>query len=214
MKYTINADSAPSTVPVTKAECKTIMRIESSETGFDDLLDALITRAVSMLETYLDMAFIARPYTMYFDAVPQFRRYFHWQGVRDGRMSELFGQCDAFEIPVYPLYSVASIKMYDTTETAHSVSTDVYQVDTASRPGRVALKYGQQWPTYVLRAANSVEVKFTAGYTDADAVPQDIKDAIVSVVDYLFNHAGCTAEEAIANSGAWSLVKHYRRTKI
>src|SRR5688500_8480396 len=50
-----------------------------------------------------------------------------------------------------------------------------YVVDASSIPGRVALKYGETWPTDVTTDIASVRATYTSGYGPAAAVPETFK---------------------------------------
>lgn len=82
-----------------------------------------------------------------------------------------------FLIPRGPVTAVSSVTFYDRADTPTVVASSVYQLDTASEPARLVLRFGQIWP-YDLRQVNAIAVQYTAGYASAAAVPAAIKHAM------------------------------------
>jgi len=62
-----------------------------------------------------------------------------------------------------------------------------YFVDAVSEPGRVSLGYSKLWPTEVLRPANAVCVRFTAGYPSYTGVVNTNGTAVTRVSGSEFN---------------------------
>ena len=63
-----------------------------------------------------------------------------------------------------------------------------YVVDiTSPIASRVVLAYGCSWPTDVLDQINTVKVRFIAGYTDAGAIPELIKDGLMLKIQELYD---------------------------
>jgi hypothetical protein len=59
-------------------------------------------------------------------------------------------------------------------------------VDTVCRPGAVVLKPDQLWPAVqTLNRKGAIEITYVVGWTDADSVPQRIKQGIAQYVTYL-----------------------------
>jgi len=67
-------------------------------------------------------------------------------------------------LPFGNLASVAQVYYTDTDYTQNTFSTDYYNVDTSSEPGRIVLEYGDNWPTASLSPENPIEIEFTCGY--------------------------------------------------
>lgn len=98
-----------------------------------------------------------------------------------------------FELPRPPLVSVDSIAYYDLDNALQTLSTDVYQTVTAGHYGSVHLKFGQSWPDTYSRP-DAVTVTYTAGYGDADAVPQVLKQGIMMRVAHWYRNKESTVE--------------------
>lgn len=92
------------------------------------------------------------------------------------------------KIPRPPLQSVTHLKYYDTSSVQQTLATTVYELDTASEPGFVRLKYNQTWPT-CRGHDDDIEIRFVAGYGSAAAnVPRAIRHAIQLWAAQLYEH--------------------------
>lgn len=130
-------------------------------------LTRLIATAREDCEKFQNRAYISQTWEMWLDAFP----------------SE-----DHLDIPLPPLQSVSSIKYYGTDDTEYTMAVADYFVDTKSFVGRVALGYGKTWPSATLRPANGVCITFIAGYGDAAAVPNYIKQAMMLTIGHLYEN--------------------------
>lgn len=157
--------TAPTVEPVTVSDAKDHLRIDDDKD--DVLIESLITAAREWAEKYQNRAYLTQTWDLFFDDYP----------------------AEPFSLPKPPLQSVTHIKYYDTDETETEFSSDYYQVDTASFKGRIALDYGQEWPTTTLRSMNGFVVRFIAGYgDDASDVPEAVKTAIKMIVAELYEN--------------------------
>lgn len=144
----------------------------------DALLEALITTAREWCEGYQNRAYISQTRELWLD---------DWPGA------------DYIKIPLPPLQAVNSIKYYDTDDTAATMDTVDYFVDTKSEPGRVSLAYSKSWPTTTLRPINGVCVEFEAGYGDAaNDVPYRVKQAMLLLIGHLYEHREQSTEKALS----------------
>ena len=178
----------PSSEPVTLAEAKAHLKVD---TGDDDaLLSSLIVAARARAEWHSGRALVTQGWTLWLD---------EWS--QDGLI----------EIPLPPLQSVTSVTTYALNDEAHILDPLLYQVDAASAPALLALRDTVLPPTD-LRAINAVAIAFTAGYGDADAVPQPVKQAILQIVADLYAHRG--DEAALVSPTAEALLAPYRIFKL
>lgn len=92
---------------------------------------------------------------------------------------------DVFSVPIPPLVSVQEIAYTDSAGDAQVLSSSLYVVDTHSQPGRIALAYGQVWPS-IQEKIGCVVVKFTAGYASASVVPARTRQAIRMLVAHWY----------------------------
>ena len=150
---------APATEPLTLAEAKLHMRVEVADD--DALITSLITAARQWCEAFQGRAYITQTWQLWLDKWPK---------------------GDAISIPRPPLQSVTSIKYYGADGAEYVMPAADYLVDTKSEPGRIVLGYGKTWPSVTLRPAGAIAIEFVAGYGNADAVPQRVKQAILLLV--------------------------------
>ncbi len=164
--------TAPGAEPVTVGEAKLHARID--EDADNSLVAALIVAARELCETYTARAFLTQTWQMFLDAFPCER---------------------AIELPKAPLQSIVHVKTYSDADVATTFAASNYFVDTATRPGRLVLRTAASWPE-AARAANAVEIQFTAGYGDAPAnLPLKIRQAVLLAVAHLYEHRGDASVE-------------------
>ncbi len=73
-----------------------------------------------------------------------------------------------------PVQSITSVKYYDTNGTLTTLAADQYVLDADTPPAWLLPAEGVSWPS-THDAANSVIIRFVAGYGDsADDVPKEI----------------------------------------
>jgi uncharacterized phiE125 gp8 family phage protein len=85
---------------------------------------------------------------------------------------------DPIGLPYPPLASVTSITYVDPNGDVQTLSTDVYEVDTAR--GHVRRQYGQDWPA-VRSHEDVITVRYVAGWTSRDDVPEEIRLALLEL---------------------------------
>lgn len=156
--------TGPAAEPVTTAEAKTHLRIDHSDE--DTYIGTLIIAARQWVEHFTRRALIAQTWELSFDVWPP----------------------RVFALPLPPLASVTHIKFYDADNAATTVASGDYQVDTSREPGRVLLKDTATWPVVNLRPAAGVVVTYVAGWANAGAVPQAIKQATLLMVGHYYEN--------------------------
>jgi len=161
--------TAPDSDPVSVAEAKRQVRRELSFTDDDKYLKGLIAAARDTVESDTGRQLLTATYQLRLDTWP----------------------CEAIDLPKPPLVSVSSITYLDTAGATQTLATSVYVVSAPTGPtadrGRIALAYGQAWPT--LRGQmNAITVAFTAGYGDATAVPPALKAAMLLLIGHWYQH--------------------------
>lgn len=167
--------TAPSQEPVTLAEAKAHLRIEHTES--DALITNLITAAREYCEGFQNRQYVTAAWELWLDAWPD---------------------KDHLHIPRPPLQSVTSVKYYGSDNTEYTLDPAEYFADDKSEPGRLALVYGRYWPSVTLRPAAGIVIRFTAGYGDAQNVPQIAKQAILLKVELDFDqHEPADAESLL-----------------
>lgn len=161
MKYQLSRVLEPAAEPVTLAELKEHLRIDTS--AEDSFLSSLIASARSWIERSTGRVLITQTWQMLFDAWPT--------------SSTIF-------LPRPPLMSVSSVKIYDADGVANTLSPSLYLTDiNADRP-RIVFKSGTARPQPGL-PANGIEIEFVSGYGDLAA---DIPPALAQSVKLLAAH--------------------------
>lgn len=203
--------TAPASEPVTLAELKLALRIDGTDD--DTFLNSAITEARQEIEDVTGLALITQEWALSLDSWPHEDTPW-WDGVRQMAVSELSAQSGQAWVSVsrYPLQSVEVVTVYDNAGAGVAVSiADVFDIDTYQRPGRMALKSGQTWPI-ALRNTDAIRIEYTAGYGAAADVPAPLRRAIRQMAAYLYEHRGdgCSAGDAMSESGAGSAVMRYK----
>jgi len=99
-----------------------------------------------------------------------------------------FPNATCFELPRPPLQSVDSIQYIDSDGATQTLPTDDYDIDLTVEPGVVYLKPDASWPDTQARTANSVQVNYTAGWSDSNAIPVTLLHGIRLAVAHLYEH--------------------------
>lgn len=199
---------------VTLTEFKQHLRIAPAEDEEDLYIMQLLTDAAAYIESYTGLAIGTQIWTLWLDGWPGYAEPW-WNGMRDGARAELYSNRTArgvVEFPRFPLVTVDEVAVYDedSNETLATIA-DVFDIDTASTPGRLALKRGGTWPI-ATRAVNAVKITYTAGFgTTAIDVPSPVKRAIMLMATSVYTHRGdgCTLAEGYKKSGAQSWLAPY-----
>lgn len=154
--------------PVSLADMKLHLRIESDVTEDDTLITTLISAATTYAQDFQRRTFMTSALTESYDGFPCF-----------------------FSVPLPPLISVTAIKYIDDNGDEQTLASDQYRVDTASEPGRITEAYNTNWPS-TRRITNSVVLTYSAGYGDATTVPTTVKAAIKLLVGNWYENREAT----------------------
>jgi len=156
--------TAPATTPISVSEAKSHMNVTFSDD--DTLIGIYVNSATALCEQILQRKLITQTWKMYLD---------HWPAY----IKVLFGN----------LQSVTHIKYTDTDGDQETFSSDYYDVDTNSVPGRINLKYAQTWPSATLNATNPIEIQFVTGYgASSTDIPADIRNAILLTTAHFYEN--------------------------
>jgi len=159
MRYSLTEPAAPPAEPITLAEAKLHLRIDSDITDQDALISALVQGAREWVENYCRRTLVERTLELRLD---------NWY--REIRL------------PRGKVSAVASVKYVDSGGTLTTLAADQYQVDTYSVPARIVPAYGVIWPTVKTGEINAVLVTYTAGYTPGAASPTDYAENIPEAI--------------------------------
>lgn len=191
MIRSLSLTTAATENPLTLEEVKAALRVTSDDE--DAYIGALLAAATRYVETATARQLVTATWTMGMDC-------FH----------------PTITVPKPPLQSVSSITYVDTSGTTQTLSASLYQVDTASLPGRIIPAYGESWPS-TREVLAAVTVVFLAGYGGASAVPDELKLAIRMLVGHWFENREPVAVGNIVSDIPMSveaLLSHYRFTDM
>lgn len=158
------------TEPVSLEEAKAQLRI-TDDASEDDLITALIVAAREHVEGYTGLVLAQR-------------QIIQTLGSFGGRI----------DLHAWPIISVDSIEYRDASGTAQEIATDGWYLATGRRPARLSPAIGTIWPTTSL-LPDAVTITMTAGYAEAAAVPQSIKQAMLLLVQIDYERRPATEDE-------------------
>lgn len=161
--------TAPATEPVSLADAKLHCRVDDS--ADDALLTALIVAARRQAESQTGRALITQSWRETLDSFP----------------------VAAIALHNPPLVSVQSVKYIDTAGVQQTLDSGAYQVHTTGLVGLVAPAYDTEWPD-TREQIDAVEIVFTAGYGNAAAVPQEIKQWMLLQIGHWHAHRESAGE--------------------
>ena len=154
--------SGPATEPVTVAEAKAHLRVDTSNE--DTLIASLILTSRLHVEAALGLALITQSWRLLLD---------RWPAEKD------------FELPMRPLQSIDAVRVYRADGAATVINADDYIADTASVPPRL-VRTGVIW-RQPGRSANGIEIDFTAGFGDAaEDVPAPVRQAVLLLIAHWY----------------------------
>jgi len=154
--------TAPATEPISTADAKTYLNVTTSL--HDTLIANLVKAARTLYEQYTTTAVITQTVTQIWDCTP------------------LVG----FELAVGPATAVV-VSYKDSAGSYQVWSSANYTFDTISPLARVIKLSTANWPT-TGDFPNKWKAEITAGYADAASVPEDIIDAIMLMVAFLYEN--------------------------
>lgn len=160
MPLTIVQTVAPSAEPISLPEAKAHVRQDQADD--DGSLTALIVAARDWVENFTGRQLITATWRLSLDGFPRELR-----------------------LPRPRLIDVSSL-VYDASDgTETTLAPASYRIDADSEPARIQPAYGESWPT-TLCQSNAVRITYTAGYGNAAAVPQAIKQAMLLLISHWY----------------------------
>ena len=187
----------PESEPLTLTQVKDHLVIR--ETEYDRQLASLIDSARSAAEAYLDRSIITRDWLATMDRFPSAGAFFpNWDGIKTGHLGSELGLLEetrAIRLRKGQLTAVRSIVTYTDLDAATTYSDANYFVDKTTEPGRIVLREGSTWPIPT-RVANGVEITYTAGWSDAAAVPDSIVHGLLVHIAAMWENRGRDVTES------------------
>lgn len=176
--------TAPTVEPISLAEAKNHIRSEVDIPDDDSAISRMITSARKWCEVYRGESFVTTVWDWTIDRFPRARDRSHW----------CFNE--TILLPRPPLNGVLNIHYYDENGDLQLLDPALYDVDSASMPGRARPLADQCWPQTQCEKMNAVTIEFAAGYgATAASVPENIRDAILLLIEARYRHREPTAAE-------------------
>ena len=180
----LEVKTEPTQEPVTLQEVKEYLRVEDSTDERN--IRPLIETARRFAEEHLGRALVSTTYTQYYDCYDDMSDPL-WEGTRTGPYINYYK--NYLVLGKGPVSSVTHVKTYDDDDTATTMASSKYYVDTAREPSRIVLRTGETFPTS-LRVANGIEVEYVAGYSSIYSIPEPIRMGILQHIAHLYEHRG------------------------
>lgn len=176
--YTVTVAAAEE--PVTLAEAKEWVRLDTDITADDTLLTVLIASCTATLEKSYNTLFVERTL----------------QGLYQGICANKFNPYPFLRVERFPVLAVSVVEVFSGGSFA-SVMSDTELVPNSGGFPQVNFYDTSTVPD--TDTALPYRITFTAGYGTASAVPEDIKTAIKAYVAFLYENRADT--EAVGRLG-------------
>lgn len=172
--------TGPTAEPITLAVAKLHLKIEADVTVEDTLISAMIVAARRAAEALTGRAMMTQTLELALDDFPR-------ADCRAGYDRDAKNQALQIKLPRPPLVSITSFKYVDTAGVLQTLGLSGYQLDEHSQPARLLPPVDDYWPQ-TSNQVNSVLIRYAAGYADADAVPQEIKNWMLLRIGMLYEN--------------------------
>jgi len=158
--------SPPAAEPLTLQELKDHLRvIDAAE---DALINGVLVAAVRSIEARGRLALTPQQWRLTLDLPPE----------------------ETLFLPIAPVASIDAVTVTDNDAAPQPVANSLYEF-AAGSPGR--LRRAGPWPQPGV-ALDGVQIDFTAGYADASAVPEPLKQAIKILAAHFFETRAAVRE--------------------
>lgn len=155
--------TAPATEPLTLAEAKAHLRVTNS--AEDGLIQFLIESARDLCEQETGRALLPQTWEL-----------------------SLYCFADEMFLRHVPVASIASVKYTDVAGAEQTLPGTEYVLDSASDSvARVVLAPGKSWPP-IYNGINNVRIRYVAGYANAAAVPQALRQWMKLQISHWFRN--------------------------
>lgn len=178
---------AGSTLPVSLSDVKTWLKVPSTITADDNLITALIKSATGIFEKITGRDLINKTYKTYLDAFPCVDGLNYYTGI-----SSLAPQYhdNGIVIRKSKLQSITSIQYYKDGVLTTWDSSNYYITDLPDYSA-IYLVTNKEFPSDVDIRKQAVVINFVTGYgVDDTYVPEDVKQALLQFITYLYENRG------------------------
>ena len=175
---TLRIETAPTVEPVTLAEAKLWLKIDTTQTDDDDLITSLIKDAREAAEHYCKRVFVSQKWKFIFDVQPT-----------------------EIKMPLGYVQTVSTVKTYAEDGTATTETSTYYSYDVGEL-SRLWIKSGYTW-TSTTRLHGIFEIAYivgwyggtsdTVGSNTMPVVPESVKSAIKMIVAKWYEDRGDSA---------------------
>lgn len=170
----------PATEPVSLAEAQEYLRIDVTETEFDNEITSFIAASRSEIEALTSTRMITQTVNI--------------SGAHFASLAAM---------PIGPIQSVASVKYVDLTGTEQTIDSDDYELVVAGLTARIVPSFNANWPVAAIRV-DAVRVQLVVGYGDAGSdLPRDIRFALLRAIRAKFDHEDIDLSAHLVNHRLW-----------
>lgn len=179
--------TGPAAEPLELYEVKKHLEIASDDITHDSQLNGLIEAARRKWEHDTQHYLMTRTYKVVLESLREFR------------------------FPHHPVTAIGSITYYDLDNVQQTLSTDIYQLDTARSQLRRA--YSKDWPA-TLDRWDAATINYTLGsHSASTTVPQIAKAAMKLLVGYYFENRDMLAPDTMQSTAPYErLVLNFMRS--
>jgi uncharacterized phiE125 gp8 family phage protein len=179
----------PSVEPLSLLEAKAHLRVPHADD--DAYISTLIISARRRIELKTGLRLITQGWSQFLNCWPQ-------GGV--------------IELALNPVSAVGDVIVYGDTDTPATIDPAHYFLDATSNPPRLVFRQGRN-PAPPGRRAKGIEIRVTAGFGYASAVPQELKQAMLLLVADAFAHRGDNEQRSMPLE-VLDLVHPYRVLRV
>ena len=173
--------TGPTGEPVSLAEAKLHLRVDSGMTDDDTLIAALITAARQYAEQKTMSSFMTQTWKYVMDSFPgRYMTSVPWG-------AEYSQPGNAVLLEKGPITAITAINYLDMASTQQTMPGTDYIADMTGPLARVTPVFGKIWPI-TMPQIGSASIVFTAGYGAASAVPEGIKSWIKLRIGALYEN--------------------------
>jgi uncharacterized phiE125 gp8 family phage protein len=180
--------------PITLADAKLHLRVDSNTE--DALIASLILTSRMHIEATLDLALITQSWSYFTDAWPA---------------------DPVMRLPMRPVQAITALRQYAADGSYETIAPNRYILDGTGPPARLVRRDA---PSFVKpgRAANGIEIAFTAGYGNTAAdVPAAIRQSILLLVAHWYDNrdvASASTQPAGIPALITDLLNPYRMPRL
>ncbi len=152
----------PAAEPVSLEQAKNHCRVDDI-TADDGLITELIKTARDYVESHIQRPLITQEWMLYIDSF----------------------QC-LVRLKAN-LQSVSQVRYINSAGAWAVIDPADYEIDSVDEVGAIYPTYNKTWPA-TRNTRNAIEIKFIAGYGDADSVPPSIVEAMLLLIGHLYQN--------------------------